>query len=71
MTWIDLATVACVVYAALLSTLVAIRQQLRIRGEWELLRYKQRLRDKRNRAGLQTAGGTPQTEGAKNGNANG
>lgn len=44
MTWIDWATVACVVYAALLSTLVAIRQQLRIRGEWEVLRYRQRLR---------------------------
>lgn len=46
MTWIDWATVACVVYAALLSTLVAIRQQLRIRGEWEreLLGYQQRIR---------------------------
>ncbi len=32
MTWIDWATVACVVYAALLSTLVAVRQQLWIRN---------------------------------------
>ena len=44
MTWIDWATVACVVYAVLLSTLVAIRQQLRIRGDRELLRYQQQHR---------------------------
>ena len=50
MTWIDWATIACVAYAALLSTLVAIRQQLRIRGEWALLRYQQRLRA--NSAGI-------------------
>ena len=31
MTWIEAATVVCAVYAALLSTLVAIRQQQRIR----------------------------------------
>ena len=48
MTWIDWATVACVFYAALLSTLVAIRQQLRIRGERELLRYQQRLSGNRD-----------------------
>ncbi len=49
MTWIDWAIVACAVYGALLSTLVAIRQQLRIRGEWQLLRYEQHLRADRDR----------------------
>ena len=52
MTWIDWATVACVVYAVLLSTLVAIRQQLRIRGDRELLRYQQRPRVKVDRVDL-------------------
>ncbi len=44
MTWIDWATLTCVVCAALLWTMVAIRQQLRIRGERELLRCQQRHR---------------------------
>ena len=52
MTWIDWATVACVVYAALLSTLVAIRQQLRIRGDWDYLGYQQRLRVEVDRVDL-------------------
>ena len=39
MTWIEAAVVACAVYAALVLTLVAIRQQLRSRGEWERLGY--------------------------------
>jgi len=43
MTWIDWATVACAAYAALLSTLVAIRQQLRVRGERELCGCQQHL----------------------------
>ena len=49
MTWIDWATVACVVYAALLLTLVAIRQQLRIKGDREFRGYQQRLRVDVNR----------------------
>ncbi len=44
MTYMDWMTLAIAVYAAAISTLIGIRQQLRIRGEWELLRHRQRLR---------------------------